>query len=431
MAAKRQLSIRAKILLVSLCFSLPILVLGYFVIINIDANSQIAQLEIVGDLYQRPVEAVIRDVGNHKVLAQHCPNGGDCSAQIAELAAAVDKDIEALRVVDQQLGSQLEFTTEGLAKRKREAATVDNLQKNWNEVKAIVAEAHGPLPGDIDDKYGNVLGSANLMITHLGDISTLILDPELDTYHFMVDTLLTFPQNQNRITTLIGLVQAAYDHGFTMADRVALSAQAAELTDMDIGEATLDTTTAFNENSNEFHGLVESFNQSIPPLFKDWTEKNTKLIELTKQLATEDKPSITLDQYIEAANLARQSSFDFWDKAIVELDNLFQIRTEYYNNRRNVSLLLSALALIFSGFIAYLVTRSMVVPLNKLALTLSPGADLLAGSVKQISEASTQGGENASTAAIICEELSAHADDMRKTALNLEVLVFGREVNRN
>ncbi len=429
-ATKRQLSISLKILLVSLCFSLPIVVLAYFVVINIDENSSIAKLEVVGDQYQTPVEAVIRDVGNHQVLAHHCPNGGDCSAQIASLASKIDQDIAALRVVDTQLGGQLEFTPEGLAKRKRETATVEYLGKSWNEVKDIVANAHGgALPSDIDDKYGNVLGSANLMITHLGDISTLILDPELDTYHFMVDTLLTLPQNQNRITTLIGLVQAAFDHGFTMADRVALSAQAAELNDMDIGEATLDTTTAFNENKNEFHDIVPSFAQKIPPLFKDWTEKNTKLVELTKQLATEDKPSVTLDQYIDVANQARQSAFTFWDTAVVELNNLFDLRVNYYTARRNVSLLMSAVALLFSCFIAYLVTRSMIVPLNKLTLTLKPGATLLAGSVKQISEASKQGVQDAMTTSIICEELTAHADDMRKTAQNLEVVVFGRVVN--
>ena len=429
-ATKRQFSISLKILLVSLCFSLPIVVLAYFVIVNIDENSRIAKLEIVGDQYQTPVEAVIRDVGNHQVLAHHCPNNGNCAPQLAALAAAVDKDIAALKGVDKQLGEQLEFTTEGLAKRKREIATVDNLEKSWTEVRDIVATTHGALPSDIDDKYGNVLGAANLMITHLGDISTLILDPELDTYHFVVDTLLTFPQNQNRITTLIGLVQAAYEHGFTMADRVALSAQAAELSDMDIGEATLDTTTAINENKNEFHDAVPSFQQKIPVLFKDWSDKNTALVDLTKKLATEDKPAVTLDQYIEVANAARQSSFTFWDTAVVELNNLFDLRVSYYDGRRNVSLLMSAVALLFSAFIAFLVTRSMIGPLNKLTLTLKPGATLLLGSVKQISESSEPGkAYDATTTNIICEELMAHADDMKQTAQSLEILVFGRVVN--
>jgi hypothetical protein len=269
-----------------------------------------------------------------------------------------------------------------------------------------------------------------MMITHLGDISTLILDPELDTYHFVVDTLLTFPQNQNRITTMVGLVQTAFKNGFTMADRVALSAQAAELSDMDVGEATLDTTTAINENANEFHPAVASFQEKVPALFKDWSDKNNKLIDLTKQLATEDKPSVTLDQYIDVANAARQSSFTFWDMAVVELNNLFDLRVQYYDGRRNISLAMSALALLFSAFIAYLVTRSMIGPLNKLTLTLKPGATLLLGSVQQIAESSAPGKpHDPMTTTIICEELKAHADDMKQTAQNLEVLVFGRVVN--
>jgi methyl-accepting chemotaxis protein len=201
---------------------------------------------------------------------------------------------------------------------------------------------------------------------------------------------------------------------------------------MDIGEATLDTTTAFNENKNEFHDNVPSFQQKIPVLFKDWTDKNTKLVELTKQLATEDKPSVTLDQYTDVANQARQSSFAFWDTAVVELNNLFDLRVNYYDNRRNISLLMSAVALLFSVFIAYLVARSIIKPLSKLTLTLKPGATLLLGSVDQISENAAPGKPyDATTTTVICEELKAHADDMKKTAQNLEVLVFGRVVNRD
>ncbi len=429
-ATKRQFSISLKILLVSLCFSLPIVVLAYFVVDNIDQNSRIAELEASGDAYQTPLEALLRDTMEHQRLVRHCPEGADCKSLLAGLELNVTNSLDALKRVDQQYGTQLEFTPDGLAKRKRQLATVENLEESWGKVTAAVSKATTSLPEDIDAKYDDVNTVINTMITHLGDTSTLILDPELDTYYTMDITLLALPQNQNRIEHIIADARTAYSHEtFTVDDRMTLAADAALLQTSDIDRVTGDVQTALNENKNEYHDAVASFQKKVPLLSKDWSEANAKLVALTKELSTAEKPPVTFDEYTEVAVKARESAFKFWEGVTPENDNLFKLRVDSYTKHRNVALLWSAVALLFSCFIAFLVTRSMIRPLNKLTLTLKPGATLLAGSVKQISEASKQGVQDAVTTSIICEELTAHADDMRETAQNLEVLVFGRIVN--
>jgi hypothetical protein len=86
--------------------------------------------------------------------------------------------------------------------------------------------------------------------------------------------------------------------------------------------------------------------------------------------------------------------------------------------------LLSALALLIASLIAFAITRSITNPLNKLARTLGPGATLLSGCINQISEASRKGMDQQTTT-IICQELDAHAEDMRKSVVELETLVLG------
>ncbi|MDZ4741586.1 MAG: hypothetical protein SGJ03_17045 [Alphaproteobacteria bacterium] len=427
-----RISISKKILLVSLTFSLPIAVLGYLVVSNIDENSRIAALEASGNAYQTPLEWLLRDTLEHQRLARHCPANTDCKAQMVQLQDGVSKGLVALAAVDAKFGTQLEFTTEGLAKRNRQLATGDNLAKTWHDIVDALDKSQGQSTPDIDAKYADVNGIINTMITHLGDTSTLILDPVLDTYYTMDITLLALPQNQNRISRMIADAITAFSHeAFTAEDRMTFAANAALLQTSDIDRVNADVQTALNENKNDFHDAVASFQEKLPAGAKEWTDANVKLVAMTKDLATAATPAVTLDEYIDTAVKAQQSAFKFWDTAARENDNLFQMRVDFYNNRRNFSLLMAAIALLFSGFIAYLVTRSMIVPLNKLTLTLKPGATLLAGSVQQISEASKKGAHDAATTAIICEELTAHADDMRNTAQNLEILVFGHAIKQS
>ena len=403
------------------------LVLAYFVVSNIGDNTKFAHMELAGNAYQTPLESVLKNVLEHQRLVHDCPAAtSGCTGKIAAANESVQQALAAVRAADQQYGATLEFTAEGLAKRGRQTATAANLEQSWNSLTAALAASQGVPDARFDTHYDDVLGIAGTMITHLGDTSELILDPELDTYHFVVNTLNTLPQNQQRTAHMISTARDAFSHGaFTIEDRTALAIHAALLQSMDIDQSTGDTQTALNENKNQFHDAVDSFQNEIPPVFKKWSESNSKLVAATKELSTAARPSMTFEQYSALAQKAQQDSFRFWEIGDKNLDTLLQLRVNYYDHRRTVSLLLSTLALAISSLMAFLVTRSMVVPLNKLALTLTPGATLLAGSIREISNAAEKGIQDLETTKLICSELSAHADDMRATAHELELLVFG------
>jgi methyl-accepting chemotaxis protein len=321
---KKRLSISFKIFLVSLCFSLPLVVLAYFVIDNIDQNSRIARLEMAGDAYQTPLEALLRDTMEHQRLAHHCPENADCKSQRAALEGSIKNSFADLHAADLKYGQQLEFTLEGLAKRKRESATRENLEKSWLQVTGALKNSNDQVSDEIDAKYDAVNTIINTMITHLGDTSTLILDPELDTYYTMDITLLALPQNQNRIERMIADARKAFSHSpFTVEDRMTFAANAALLQAADIDRVSADVQTALNENKNDFHDAVDSFQKNMPVAFKEWADVNGKLVALTRELSTAEQPAVTLDQYIDAAIKARESAFRFWTVAAPENDNLF------------------------------------------------------------------------------------------------------------
>ena len=90
--------------------------------------------------------------------------------------------------------------------------------------------------------------------------------------------------------------------------------------------------------------------------------------------------------------------------------------------RRTVALAGSGAALAIACLLALVLTRSITKPLNALAESLGPGADLLSNSVEILSE-------SPESADMICEELTAQAGYMRRAVQQLVAVVRGGEVS--
>lgn len=427
---KKILSIAQKIFLVAASFSLPIAVLAWLVVANINEFINFAAWETKGNAYQRPLEALLEDIQDHQRLARRCAKDADCPSQIAAAKERIDQSFQLLMETDKKYGVDLEFTGEGLGKRGRQLATAQNLQKGWQELSAMATQPMKEnVPADVDGKYDSLVSTIRTMITHAGDTSKLILDPDLDTYYIMDVTLLALPQNQERIARVMAYGRDVILRGaVTSQERTQLAVFAAMLQEADRDRVAGSLKTALNEDQN-FYGVSDSFQQNIPPDLKNYEDAVTRLIEMTKSLAGAEGVRIGVEDYIAAAVKARQESFKLWRISADEMDHLLSVRIASYARRRMMAFVFSGLALLIASGIAYRLARSIADPLRRLARTLTPGATLLSSTVGQIDDASRAGSQNAETTRMICEELNAHADDMRKTARELEVLVFGHEVH--
>jgi hypothetical protein len=117
------MSVSRKILLIALSFALPIAVLVYLTVININANLTFAQWELKGDQYERPFIDLLHLLQNAQI-ALH--TSGVKAA--ADNAARIDTAFLHLIQADQRLGVDLQFTDEGLAKRHRQHERVALVQ---------------------------------------------------------------------------------------------------------------------------------------------------------------------------------------------------------------------------------------------------------------------------------------------------------------
>jgi methyl-accepting chemotaxis protein len=321
-------------------------------------------------------------------------------------------------------GVLLQFTGEGLAKRGRQLATADNLERGWRRVEALGAEGGS---SELDAQCDKLVDLIETMITHVGDMSNLILDPELDTFHLITDTLVLLPKTQARLARVITAGRGVLTRRGSPEDRAALAAQAAFLEEADRDQIKSHLDTALSENKNEFHGVSESFQKNVPIAYEEYESAVDRFIALTRQAAGASRPGISAEAYAAAGIKAREASFRLWDAAAPELDKLLQARIDYYIRRKVVALLLSGLALLLACLLAQRIAASLIHPLNNLSRTLTPGADLLDGSVQKLAELTRKGSQDLTSMRITCDELDAHAENMRKTAQALASVVFGED----
>ena len=127
------------------------------------------------------------------------------------------------------------------------------------------------------------------------------------------------------------------------------------------------------------------------------------------------------------AKSSRSAEYEYWNVAVNELDQLLRNRIADYAGQRVRGLAVSGLAVLAASLLAFLLMRSITKPLETLVRSLGPGASLLTGCVERIATVNQQERPDPEEASIICDELNAHAEDMRKAVLELARQVRGAE----
>lgn len=393
----QQSSVRTKILLIAASFSLPLGVLLYLTVANINLRIDFARKEMTGTAYLRPVMALLDDVQRYRMETP----GAGCAQSAQRVEASLSRVEEAGR----QYGSVLEFTPAGLGKRGRSRLTVDGVKQQWRDIQT----AGCSLP---DGKIATLIADIRGMINHAGDTSNLILDPDLDSYYLMDAVVIALPQTQTRQSTVL------QDSG----DRAKLGVHSAMLREADLERISASLKTAINEDAN-FFGVSPTLRGALTPAIERYEATAGKFATATAKAAAGEGQTEELKR---AGVEAMTASYDLWRVAADELDTLLAARVRDSVQYRGWALGLAGLAIGAAYLLSWFFMRSITEPLDGLIRSLGPGASLLSECVNRISTvtgAETAGEESQ----IICEELNAHAEDMRKAVYQLSIHVNGAE----
>lgn len=364
----KKMKISARLSLSVALFVIPLATLLYAYTGEITKQIDFASQEQKGNAYLRPLMQLFNDVNMHAIAAWRLRTGdGSAEAALTDANQKVNEAMKALEAVQATYGEALQFTPEGLAGRKRDALTIPNLQAKLQAVAEIDA-VHSKAE-DMAAAYQSAIDDIKGMIAHAGDMSNLILDPDLDSYYTMDATLIAVPQGMGRYTQIMGSVVPMLAVGsFNPEQKIQLATFAAMMGEADVARTVADMGVAFNEDPN-FYGESATLKSNVQPKMDTYQKANDMIGATLKGEPV--KPA----EFLAQMEAAQRASMDFWAVATDELDILLGKRIDSFSHDRMLTIIesLAAIAVAF-GFFWY-VTRSIKNPLKKLQWAMVEIAD--------------------------------------------------------
>lgn len=328
-----------------------------------DGFIDFARQELRGNEYQRPLEELLDTVQRHQLAAMRAADG-DASAgnEVTRLQAQVDRNFEALEAVDARLGVTLKFTVDELGRLGRENAKPSAVRRKWSDLKSRVSSLSA---AESAKQHGSLVADLRLMITHSGEKSQLILDPDLDSYYLMDVTLIALPQMQARLADILQFADPILKRKTATADeRIQFAVFAALFQESDFDHTKTSVETARKEDA-KFYGVSPTLENNLKQPMSAFNTDGETFLGLLRKMGSADGALPDRQAFWDAGMRARDNSFALWRATATELDNLLKIRIEQNIAKRTQQLLAVGAALLFAGFVVWAIARTITRPLGE------------------------------------------------------------------
>ncbi|MGH8480701.1 MAG: HAMP domain-containing protein, partial [Gammaproteobacteria bacterium] len=338
------LSYPQKFLLISTVFILPLSLLLYFFVKEVDDRIDFARKERMGTGYVRPLYAMLL-------------HGSQAHADALGFAAGrVESRPAMVRSLAQMSASFAQI--ERNQRRHGAALETDNgfsiLSENWSFLKKGLLADKMANPRDL---FASLEGDIRDLLAQVVNTSNLILDPDLDTYFLMDATVLKWPRVEDLLTQtrlLAGGVLAR--QALAPDEKAELAALSGVLRSLKV-ELARGVETAFQNTRDA---------QLAPALRPSLTAAMQALEDyqafLKQHFLDRDPQDITfgglgLEEFEPTFSRAVQTNYYFTGRALDTLDRLLDHRIADFQDRRNavllaVGVLLGLAACLFSAFYA-------------------------------------------------------------------------------
>ena len=369
------------------------------------ANKDIAftELELAGNRFQEPLERALIAVEQHKLLSS---NSSSDQSSLAQSATDATKAFNDLARADFELGDDLRFTVKVLGDKGRDRALTSKVCQEW---KALLAQGN-LTAADSATQHDQLAADIQLMITHMGETSNLILDPELPTYDTGDITVGGLPQTQQRIYD--ALTAANHDAVQKMtSDQRSEIAVVAEFLKADESRITGDAQTATTNLKNDPLTLA-SLQSDMAPQIAEYSKQNESFIDLLEHLSHDEHLSVDAKSLNTSANNVSCATVKLWSASVTELNGMLEKRISGLKTLRLQALMISSAVLLALGLMAGAIARTIIRTLKRTSEQLAVGAEHVSSSSLQVSSASQSLAQGASESAASLEETSSSLEEI-------------------
>ncbi len=354
MALLARVKIAHKLLISSAVLALPILVLLYSVVSGYNEGIRSAKKELEGTRRLEPLRRMAEDVRVHQRL-DYLRLKGDLrwEAQRSEAARRIDE------VVAGEPAPQL-------------AAPWQQLRTSAPATPAENVVAHQRLAAAV-----------KALVRKVGDSSTLVLDPDLDSYYLVELAVVLLPDTQETIADAAMLAnEKALGEPLSQRDLVQFAIYAEVLENSTLPQVQHAVKTSLREDRN-FHGVSESLQQNLPGLIRRYQAEVAACVELMRRYRRMPNPSLMAPELAALAVRAFETGSDFRRASIAELSVLLGKRISALRWKPTTAVGSGILALALAWLIVLVIARNITVPLDEVVELAS---DVAGGRIKEACE---------------------------------------------
>ena len=325
----RNLRIAYKLGLVSAVLGIPIAVLLYLFIDSRNDQIDLAQREVAGVEYLKPLRRIFEHVPQHRGAAHILLNGGQSAReQLGRIAPLVDADVSAVDSVDQELGDLLGTTDRWQA-----------LKQSWRGIKGAYETMTAQESFDIHTKL-----TADVMdlMRYVADESGLSVDPDLDTRYLMEAVTVNFPALAENLGVMRGLgsgVAAAASLDLDSQVRLSL-----------LGGRVESNVTLVRRGMGVAYEVNPALEPELSPIVVSATNGATNFTQFTdEQIIRADPIRANPQEFFATGTEAITGIFTTYDRALESLTQLLNARIARLNTETYTQLGFAALALLLAG----------------------------------------------------------------------------------
>ena len=393
-----------KFTVITLIYILPIIA---FLPLAVDQNTYIDQYgrkEWFGTLYLRPLWQLTDALQKHQLISQQYAEGKSQFSEVETIQASIDDEFEKFERLHNDYRRSLQLGTEA-----------SELKAQWLELRDAVPTSS---KADLDALHTDLLNRTIALTTHIGDVSYLILDPDLDTYYMMDTVLLKLPENQALIFEVYELAKATTARNFLTSNDQALFTILLSRVEENMSAMDRNISVALQNNRNgAMKPLVSAPLKDYQSAMKSYLDLiRTEVMNPSTDVGSPDTLDSRLEsnyEQVHGANLA------FYSKASTALETGVEAR---FNSL--VLRLYSISAIVFlSVLAAFLLGRRIMNAISEPLVQLAEATKRLASgdmSARVSTETSDELGQVANAFNRMARELEADQETLVARARELE-----------
>jgi methyl-accepting chemotaxis protein len=367
-SSRKRMPSWAKIMIGTALVIAPIGAMMAMLLSNTSYRIDFARWEMYGTRYLRPASRLLGATVRYTSAARG-------SVSTPGLEAQIESELRALQEVDDALSQPLKTTQDELGARGRDDSQPVKLEALWRQIRQQ----------DGQSKAAPALVAAiRALISHVGDSSLLILDPDLDTYYTM-DALLLKQPDIVQWTSELGdrAADLASEKGLTLQARGELSGRVVLLSAaVDALESDVETAFRETQNFNKHHQLKAALEPRVRATAAA-VKRLTALVRLG--LVEAPSPTASAANVEQAAAAAHDVAMQLWADLFDHQDRMLNVRLgKELNRRRNVFWSALAVVAVLSVLVMLLMRNSRV--LRSTIGALQQSLAMLHRAVEQIDE---------------------------------------------